>query len=178
MTQPGGMERRRDREGLITGYVFKLVRESVRLTQEKLAEALGVDPHTVQGWESSRRPLTAASAGTFAQLRRQLRALGAEPEMLDALSTAVDADYLLTYALGMDPAGSSSSRHPLARWVLPRETSEMLAWAVNGDAPERVRSQAASARRRGPVAEGPVLAPAERLTFIEHFRATAERSLQ
>jgi DNA-binding transcriptional regulator YiaG len=47
----------RPREGLITGFLLKLIRESAGLTQEALAEHLGLDRNTVQGWESGRRSL-------------------------------------------------------------------------------------------------------------------------
>ena len=43
------------RPGVVSGYAFKLVRESTQLTQAALAEDLGVDMATVQGWESGRR---------------------------------------------------------------------------------------------------------------------------
>lgn len=41
----------------MTGFVLRLARESVPLTQTGLAQALGVDVDTLQGWESGRRPL-------------------------------------------------------------------------------------------------------------------------
>ena len=42
--------------GEVTGYLFKLIRESIPLTQEQLAVDLDVDRVTVQSWESGRRP--------------------------------------------------------------------------------------------------------------------------
>lgn len=48
--------------GTISGRLLKLVREQLCLTQERLAESLGVDKTTLQGWESGRRPLLAASS--------------------------------------------------------------------------------------------------------------------
>ncbi len=51
--------------GLISGALFKVTRESADLTQQDLADALGVDKSTVQGWETGRRPLTSARAGTL-----------------------------------------------------------------------------------------------------------------
>jgi DNA-binding transcriptional regulator YiaG len=45
--------------------VVKIIRESVGLTQAGLAEGLGVDVTTVQGWETARRPLTALRTGDF-----------------------------------------------------------------------------------------------------------------
>jgi DNA-binding XRE family transcriptional regulator len=38
----------RSEQGLISGYVLELSRESIGLTQEALAERLDVDKHTVQ----------------------------------------------------------------------------------------------------------------------------------
>ncbi len=42
-------------EGRVSGYVFKIVRESAGLTQQQLAADLRVSPATIQGWESGRR---------------------------------------------------------------------------------------------------------------------------
>ena len=45
----------RGSEGRISGYVLKVIRESIGQTQEQLAGRLGVSAATVQGWESGRR---------------------------------------------------------------------------------------------------------------------------
>ena len=78
----------RPRQGLITGYLFKLIREYAGLTQETLAEHLGVDANTVQGWESGRRSLTGTRVATLVQVRHRLRQLGADPRLLSALDDA------------------------------------------------------------------------------------------
>jgi DNA-binding transcriptional regulator YiaG len=54
----------RGSEGRISGYVLKVIRESLGQTQERLAERLGVSAATVQGWESGRRPLMAMAVST------------------------------------------------------------------------------------------------------------------
>jgi DNA-binding transcriptional regulator YiaG len=41
--------------GAVSGFLLKLIRESAGLTQVQLAEKLGVDVASVQGWESGRR---------------------------------------------------------------------------------------------------------------------------
>lgn len=64
------------RPGVVSGYVFKLVRESTQLTQAALAEDLGVDMATVQGWESGRRSLGALRAGDLTRLRMRMSRLG------------------------------------------------------------------------------------------------------
>jgi DNA-binding XRE family transcriptional regulator len=91
----------RPRQGLITGYLLKLIRESAGLTQETLAEHLAVDANTVQGWESGRRSLTGTRVATLVQLRHRLRQLGADPRLVSALDDAAEADYVLAYALGI-----------------------------------------------------------------------------
>jgi len=83
---------RRFDQGVISGYVLKLTRESLGLTQEALAEELEVDKHTVQGWESGRRRLSATQAFGFVDLRNRLRVLGAAAPLVDSLSAAMEAD--------------------------------------------------------------------------------------
>ena len=81
----------RSDQGLISGYVLKLSRESMGLTQEVLAEKLDVDKHTVQAWESGRRPLSATRVCGFVDLRNRLQALGAEAPLVDSLSAGPGA---------------------------------------------------------------------------------------
>ena len=54
----GGGSAARPRDGIITGYLLKQIRQFAGLSQEGLAERLGVDTNTVQGWETGRRSLT------------------------------------------------------------------------------------------------------------------------
>jgi transcriptional regulator with XRE-family HTH domain len=62
----------------VTGHLFKIARERIPRTQYELAEELGVDSTTVQGWESGRRPLTAIPSAQFLTLRRHLLRTGAD----------------------------------------------------------------------------------------------------
>jgi transcriptional regulator with XRE-family HTH domain len=163
-------------QGLISGYVLKLIRESLGLTQEGLAEQLDVDRHTAQAWESGRRPLSATQVFGFVDLRNRLRVLGAEAPLVDSLSAAMEADYMLGYALGIDADAVDPCSHPLARWVVPRAVSEMMAWAVTGRAPSGLVGLV-QARRRGPVATGPTLSVSQRTKFFDHIRGVAEEAL-
>lgn len=86
-------------EGRVSGYVFKLMRESLGRTQQQLAEDLPVSDATIQGWESGRRPLMAMPAGNFLVLRNRLRHLGATSPLLCALTLALETDHLLARAL-------------------------------------------------------------------------------
>jgi transcriptional regulator with XRE-family HTH domain len=165
----------RPRQGLITGYLLKLIRESAGLTQETLAEHLGVDTNTVQGWESGRRSLTGTRVATLVQVRHRLRQLGADPRLLSALDDAAEADYVLAYALGTEPDKSQPAAHPLACWVPKSSFAYLLAWPFTGQRPIALEHQALRSRR-GPVAQAPALTADERMRFFQHLRLTAERS--
>lgn len=156
--------------GLITGALFKVTRESARLTQQDLAEALGADKTTIQGWETGRRPLTSARTGNVVALRTELLDLGADPALVDSLDTAAQADHILDRLLDGDPA---DARHPLAVRVLPQPLSELLAWPLK-DTPPRVVLTARRPARRGPVAGGPLLAADDRRRLVANLRRAAE----
>ncbi|WP_411138069.1 helix-turn-helix domain-containing protein [Streptomyces sp. C10] len=103
----------------MSGFVLRLVRESMPRTQAALAEALGVDVETLQGWESGRRPLANMRAGALLELRRRLPALGADVALVPWLDAAMDADRII--AAGLD--GEAVGPHPLAGWVHTRDTA-------------------------------------------------------
>jgi transcriptional regulator with XRE-family HTH domain len=162
-------------EGLITGFLLKLIRESAGLTQEALAERLGVDRNTIQGWETGRRSLTGTRVATLVQLRHRLRQLGADPRLLAAMDDAAEADYVLAYTLATEPGERPPAAHPLACWVPKRSFAYMLAWPFTGQRPVALGQQGVPARR-GPVAQAPALTAEERTRFFQHLRLTAERS--
>lgn len=162
--------RRRAVTGTISGFVLRMARESVPYTQTGMAEALGVDLATMQGWESGRRPLANMKAGALLNLRRRLPALGADPGVVALLDAAMDADRIIGTAL--DPP-KQNDLHPLAEWVHTRDTAHMLAWALNGTTPPVLIGRSAPTRR-GPVATAPLLPSQDRRAFFEHLRTTAE----
>jgi transcriptional regulator with XRE-family HTH domain len=108
------------REGVIAGYVLKLIRESIGLTQEALAEQLDVDKNTIQGWESGRRSLTGTRVANLVQLRHHLRRLGGDGHLIDALDDAMEADWFLAYALTIEPGEIRPVDHPFASVPYPR----------------------------------------------------------
>lgn len=163
---------RRTSAGAVTGFVLRLARESIPVTQAALAEALGVDVDTLQGWESGRRPLANMRAGALRDLRRRLPALGADVALVQWLDAAMDADRIIAAGLGSD----TSRPHPLAVWVHTRDTAHMLAWALNGSVPPALAGRLPRPRR-GPVAIAPQLALDERTAFFDHLRATTEQAV-
>jgi hypothetical protein len=128
-----GAARGRAVTGTIAGFVLRMARESLSEngTQMGMAETVGVDLATWQGWESGRRPLANMKAGSLLELRRRLLGLGGDPALLGLLDPAMDADRILSYTIEHD----DGRRHPLADWVHTRDTAHMLAWALNGTAP-------------------------------------------
>ena len=158
-------------EGRVSGYVFKLVRESAGLTQQQLATVLGVSVAAIQGWESGRRPLMAVSAGQFLALRNRLRRLGAASGLLRALTLALEADHILGQALATPHRHADPGGHPLGSWVLSRPLTTLIAWPVGGKIPDDLGSITSSGGRRGPVPAGPALSADERRHVIEHLQA-------
>ncbi|MDA2809624.1 helix-turn-helix domain-containing protein [Nocardiopsis sp. RSe5-2] len=163
-----------DREGRVSGYVLKVVRRAVSLTQEQFAERLGVDVTTVQGWESGRRPLMAVTAGTYLRLRRSLLGLGAPPPLLGQLDSAMEADRFIGYALACEGPGDNEV-HPLATWVIDRPFTDLVGWAFTGTRPSVLMVYAAE-QRYGPTPPGPQLAVDERNHIIGHLRDVAEQA--
>ncbi|MGW1493096.1 helix-turn-helix domain-containing protein [Streptomyces sp. NPDC002402] len=162
--------RRRAVTGTITGFVLRMARESVPRTQSGMAEDLGVDLATVQGWESGRRPVANMKAGALLDLRRRLAALGADRAVVGLLDAAMDADRIVGAAL--DPS-LRTELHPLAGWVHTRDTAHLIDWAVNGTTPPVLANSPVPARR-GPVATAPLLPARDRSAFFSHLRTTAE----
>src|SRR5918994_5753157 len=172
----GGGDTARPRDGIITGYLLKLIRQSAGLSQEGLAEQIGVDSNTVQGWETGRRSLTGTRVATLVELRHRLRQLGADPQLLGALEDAAESDYVLAYTLGAEPGAAGPGAPPLACWVPKRSFAYLLAWPFTGQPPIALQQPTASTRR-GPVAPAPALTQEERTRFFAHLRLVAERSL-
>jgi hypothetical protein len=163
--------------GLVTGYVFKLARESTGRSQESLALTLGVDRATVQGWETARRPFTAVPVGQAVSLRHRLTLLGAQPQLVALLTDATEADYLLGQIIDIQQAGTDLTAHPLAHTVLTHTLSELLAWTVTGRTPQPVSVLATPApTRRGPTADGPRLTAEQHGRFFAGLQYLAECS--
>ena len=143
----GGDVAARPRDGIITGFLLKQIRQSTGLSQEGLAERLGMDPNTVQGWETGRRSLTGTRVATLVELRHRLRQFGGDPHLLAALEDAAEADYVLAYTLGTEPGAGAPDAHPLACWVPKRSFAYLLAWPFTGQPPITLRQPAAPTRR-------------------------------
>ncbi len=163
--------------GLVTGYIFKLARESIPASQQRLAESIGVDRGTVQGWESGRRPFTSVPYGQAVALRHRLVQLGADPALLHAMSDAAEADFMLSQIVDTRPSDVRVDEHPLAYRVLTHGLTQMLGWPVTGQTPTAIASRAIpTPARRGPVADGPALNAAQRDAFFDGLRAAAVRA--
>ncbi|KUL57749.1 transcriptional regulator [Streptomyces violaceusniger] len=178
-SQPSSLTRgqgkaNRTRRGIVSGYVLRLIREQLGLTQETLAERFRVSLDTIAGWESGRRPLTAVPAGQMLVHRHRLMHLGASPTLLLALERAMEADVLLASALD-DEASTQDS--PLGAWVMQRDLVEVLTWPITGEPPTPVRGLSYPPRqRRGPVPPAPELPAEDCKRFFAHLRRMAEEA--
>jgi transcriptional regulator with XRE-family HTH domain len=164
--------------GVVSGYLLKLVRESIPRSQEEMARELTVDRGTVQGWETGRRPFVAVPLAQTVALRHRYTALGATTSLVDALDVAVEADFLISQIIDTAPEDVDLNRHPLGWTVMTHTLVEMLAWPMTGRMPEVVRKTARVASRRGPVASAPVLTAAARESFFTNLFVLADRAVQ
>ncbi|MEU4216928.1 helix-turn-helix transcriptional regulator [Actinoplanes sp. NPDC026623] len=162
--------------GLVSGFVLKLARQSIALTQEKLAEALGVDVTTVQGWESGRRPLSAMSAGDFLRLCGRLARLGAPAATGRHLREAIEADLVLSTGIVAGNAWVDADSHPLAASVHRWTSTNLILWPILGRTPRHLHELAAKVPRRGPTPTQPALSIEERTRFLDHLLTVAEQA--
>lgn len=153
--------------GVVSGFLLKLIRESAGLTQARLAEHLGMDPASVQGWESSRRPLTALRAADLVRLRSRLLRSGAEPTALAVLDDAIEADLIIAAAVDAGEQRIDQDEHPLGTTVHQRKLTSLITWPFTGTRPPQLRHMHSPSRaRRGPVPDRPMLAEHERARFF------------
>ena len=119
--------------GRAGGAVLATIRRHIPMTQEDLASRLQVSPTTVQAWEKGRKPLVNAPFARLQDLRRELRAAGADPGFLGVWDKALHVDVILAALDTCDP-----ERHPLALVVPDRTTTELLAWPLSGHPPRQL----------------------------------------
>ncbi|MBB5626960.1 helix-turn-helix domain-containing protein [Sphaerisporangium krabiense] len=154
--------------------MLKVIRESIGLTQESLAEQLMIDVTKIQGWESGRRPLMAVSVSNYLSLRHSLLRLGVGYRLLAELDNALEADRLIGYVLSVEPKKDDLQKHPLACWVITRPFTDLVAWPFTKTAPMPVAERIRSIGRRGPVSVAPFLPSDERAQFFERLKMAAE----
>lgn len=152
-----------------------MLRGSISLTQASLAERLGVDVSTVQGWETGRRPLTSLRVSDFRALQSRLAALGAPPPGVATLHDAVEADELLAQILTGEHPHAEIRQHPLAATVHRRRLVNLVTWPFTGITPPQLRDLPARPGR-GPVASYPVLDTAVQTSFFDQLLSVAERA--
>src|SRR5258708_6158521 len=109
--------------GRVGGALLAAIRRRLPMTQEELARRLDVWLTTVQAWEQGRKPLVNVPFTRLQTLRRELRAAGADPGLLQLWDEALQVDVMLAALDTCDP-----ERHPLALVVPDRMTTELLAW--------------------------------------------------
>lgn len=161
--------------GVVTGYIFKLVRESVAKSQEDLATDLEVDRATVQSWESGRRPFTSVPVRQALAVRHTFATLGASPRLLAMLDQGPEVDHLIETVLDVDPEGAVD-HNPLGWLVLNHQITELLSWATTGEFPVSLTPLMRQGARRGPVTSGPQLASEQRREFFARLRLLADRT--
>lgn len=148
---------------MVAGIMLRTIREALGFTQDQFAEALSVDPNTIKGWETGRRPLINASGRTLFALRRQLLGLGAQPRIVEHLDTAMDVDLFVAQVVEVEDASA------LGSWVATRTWNDLLAWVFADRPPLVLRTHLQQVPR-------PTLPDTVRRRFFETIRAAAEKS--
>ncbi|WP_238161253.1 helix-turn-helix domain-containing protein [Kribbella antibiotica] len=159
--------------GVVSGYLFKLMRGAIGCTQVDLAERLGVDDTTIQGWESGRRPLSALRAVDVSRLGQRLMMMGAPPVATAMLPSAIDADGFLTTAVRAGSSVIPLSQNPLASSVHRRGFVSLVTWPFTGVVPSMVR-HLPMPKARGPVADRPQLSKVMRQSFFDQMLTSAD----
>jgi transcriptional regulator with XRE-family HTH domain len=160
--------------GAVSGFLLKLIRESAGLTQVQLAEQLGVDVASVQGWESGRRPLAALRAADLVRLRSRLLRCGAQPILLATLDDAIHADLIIAETVQAGGRLIEAGEHPLGATVHQCKLTDLITWPFTGIVPAPLREVVTVRTRRGPVPDRPTLAEGERTRFFDHLLVTAD----
>jgi DNA-binding XRE family transcriptional regulator len=157
------------RLGVVSGFLFKLIRESTGLTQVQLAEQFGVDTASVQGWESGRRPLASLRVADFVQLRAHMLRRGAHPTLLATLDDAIQADLIIAETVQADHRTIGAVEHPLGATVHQCRLSSLITWPFTGIAPTLPRDLMTLRVRRGPVPDQPKLTLEDQTGFFDHL---------
>lgn len=160
--------------GVVSGFLAKVIRESAGLTQVQLAERLGVDVASVQGWESGRRPLATLRVADLMRLRFRLLRWGARPTMVAMLDDAIQADLIIAETVQAGGQLREADERILGATVHQRKLSDLITWPFTGIAPAPLRDLVTSRARRGPVPDRPTLTKEERTRFFDHLLVTAE----
>ncbi|HKR48665.1 MAG TPA: helix-turn-helix transcriptional regulator [Pseudonocardiaceae bacterium] len=163
--------------GAVSGFLLRLIRESAGLTQVQLAEQLGVDVASVQGWESGRRPLAALRAADLVGLRSRLLRCGAQPTLLATLEDAIQADLIIAETVQAGSQLIEADRHPLGATVHQCKLTNLITWPFTGIVPVPLRDLVTVRTRRGPVPDRPTLTEDERTRFFDHLLVTADAHL-
>jgi DNA-binding transcriptional regulator YiaG len=132
------------RSGRLSGAVLAAVRRELDTDLERFAAGTGQHIATVEGWESSARPLTAATFGDLQRLRRHLQVAGATAARLRVFDNALQADAIL------DDLDAPPDRHPLGLLVPDRALTELLGWTMTGQTPRALDGLPAELAVPGP----------------------------
>lgn len=163
------------RRGVVTGFLLRVIRESApwprAVTQEYVAEQMGISPDYYRGLESGRRPLSAMRLEQSFLLRQSLLRSGCDGRLIDQLDTALEADTIIDHAVrtGTD-FRVGAELHPLDSWVLRRQTVDMIAWPLGDRVPSGIPAPQSHLTGRAKRRERPELDAAARTRFFDHLR--------
>jgi transcriptional regulator with XRE-family HTH domain len=157
---------------VITGFALRLARDTTQppVSREQFAASLSVSSDTVAGWESGRRPLAATQVGQMAAIRHRLISDGARPDLVSMMDQALEADYIVDFAISLGADYRPGDVHPLGNWVLRRETVDLIAWPISTRVPAGLQLPPSRGQRH----YRPFLDDSCRTRFFGHLRRVVE----
>jgi transcriptional regulator with XRE-family HTH domain len=152
-------------EGAIAGALLREIRRRLGFHQDRMAELLSLDINTYRSYEHGRRSLGKVTAQRLRALTRGLIRIGAEEQIVDLLTTAVDVD---THIGEILTNTGRPEDHPLASFVQTRTWHDLLAWGIAGSTPRALSGTTGAVAPRMSV---PV-----RNALLERLREAAEQT--
>lgn len=157
---------------VIAGFVLRLARDTTQppVSREQFAASLSISTDAVAGWESGRRPLAATQVGQMAAIRHRLMSNGARSDLVSLLDQALEADYIVDFAVSLGADYRPGDVHPLGIGVLRRETVDLIAWPISPRVPAGLQLPPSRGQRH----DRPFLDTECRTRFFDHFRRVVD----
>lgn len=167
------------RRGVVAGCLLRIVRASGKppITRENVADRMGISTDYYAGFETGRRPLSAARVDQSLMLRQIFLRAACDPALIGLLDCALEADMVIDHAVRTGTSFSPGDIHPLDSWVLRRQTVDLIAWPLGNRVPVWKRALADTPGKRIKLPERPELDGAARRLFFAHLRHVADSTI-
>jgi hypothetical protein len=167
------------RRGVVSGFLLRVIRATGKppITREYVADRLGISTDYYAGFETGRRPLSAARVDQSLMLRQIFLRAACDPTMIGLLDAALEADMVIDHAVRAGTNFRPGDIHPLDSWVLRRQTVELIAWPLANRVPAWKPTLPGAPGKRIKIPERPELDGAAHRLFFAHLRHVADTTV-